>query len=67
MNFRISGKGGLYPNGCVFQTQTANAAIERYHAVKVACGAAAVRDRTDKGVSLYQLAAMAEEELYSEV
>ncbi len=67
MSYVITGRGGLYPDGCAFQTLTANGAIERRHAVYVTCGQAAVQDDVGRALSFPQLAELAKAELSSEV
>jgi hypothetical protein len=63
MMYQSTGRGGLYPDGCAFESYTANGAIERYYAVRVACGRAVVRDRLGTELSLAGLSALAEQEL----
>jgi len=65
--YLITGQGGLYPEGCAFRTLTANGAIERYQAVRIACGRGVVRDSSGKRLSVPRLARLAEDELTSEV
>jgi hypothetical protein len=58
MNYEIRGHGGLYPEGCSFSSSTAAGAIERYQAVKAACGAAQayVRGQRVRRFDLWKLA-----------
>lgn len=65
--YAITGQGGLYPEGCRFVTMTANGAIERYRAVRIACGRAVVRDHVGFQVSAVRLARLAERELTSDL
>jgi hypothetical protein len=65
--YLITGRGGLYPEGCAFKTRTANGALERYRAVRVACGCGVVRDGSGKQLSVPRLVSLAEDELTSEV
>jgi|GEM_PF-3037509 len=65
--YEVDGIGGLYPEGCTLRTQTANAAIERYRALRIACGQVAVRDRNGAPLSVERLVGLAKEELTSEV
>jgi hypothetical protein len=63
LNFEIRGDGGLYPEGCAFTADTANGAIERYHAVRTACGKASVHDHRGRRLSSKALMSLAEAEL----
>jgi hypothetical protein len=40
MLYEIRGRGGLYPDGVSLPAATAAGAIERYQAIRAACGAA---------------------------
>jgi hypothetical protein len=62
MWYEIKGRGGLYPEGCAFAASTAAGAIERYHAVQVACGSARAY-ASGKPVSRFDLMKFAEAEL----
>jgi hypothetical protein len=65
-NFEIRGAGGLYPEGCVFSADTANGAIERYRAVRAACGKASIHDCRGHRLSSKTLMSLAEAELTSD-
>ena len=62
MTYEIRGHGGLYPEGCSFPAATAAGAIERYQAVRAACGGAQAYI-SGRRVRRFELVKLAQSEL----
>lgn len=59
-------RGGLYPEGHSVMTKSAAGALERYHALKLACGRAIVR-RDGHEVHISELMRLAREERFDQM
>jgi hypothetical protein len=62
MRYEVTGRGGLYPEGCIFRTRTATGAVERFRSVRRACGSAEAK-LDDTPISPSRLVELAEAEL----